>query len=150
MFERVPVGKRPIFASLPIFTFQPETAFTRSCENYRNLMNVLAPLDVFRIFNVLWTHGPCIPLRDSLGFMTDPIQWRGSNMESFWLNISSSPGTNVSQCPMHLDLSKERIRRRIQHNKHARSRETPSIAEIVGRIAAIILVIAVCAQAMSR
>lgn len=71
-------------------------------------------------------------------------------MERFWQNVGSSLGTHVSQCPPDLDLFKERIRRRIRHNKHARFREMPSIAEIVVRIAAIILVIAVCAQAISR
>ena len=71
-------------------------------------------------------------------------------MERFWQNVSSSPRTNVSQCPTDLDLFKERIRRRIRNNKHARFRAMPSIAEIVVRIAAIILVIAVCAQAISR
>ena len=56
----------------------------------------------------------------------------------------------MGQCPPDLDLFKERIRRRIRHNKHTRFREMPSIAEIVVRIATIILVIAVCAQAISR
>lgn len=70
-------------------------------------------------------------------------------MKRIWRRVSTGPEMNVRPGPTH-DLLKERIRRRIQHNKHARFRETPSIAEIVVRIAAIILMIAVCAQAISR
>jgi hypothetical protein len=71
-------------------------------------------------------------------------------MERLWQNVSSSPVSNVNRYPADFDLFKERIRRRIRQNKRARLRETPSTAEIAGRIAAIILVIAVCAQAVSR
>jgi hypothetical protein len=52
--------------------------------------------------------------------------------------------------PAGFDLFKESVRRRIRQNKRARLRETPSTAEIVGRIVAIILVIAVGVQAVSR
>ena len=71
-------------------------------------------------------------------------------MERFLQNASSSQGSNVNLYPTPLELSKERIRKRIRQNKHARLRETPSTAEIVGRIVAIILVIAVGVQAVSR
>ena len=71
-------------------------------------------------------------------------------MERFWQDVSRSPEPSFTQCPTNLDLCKERIRRRIRHNKHARFRETPSKAEIVVGIAALIMVFAVCVQAISR
>src|ERR1700719_2107298 len=45
---------------------------------------------------------------------------------------------------------KDRILRRIRRNKHARSNQKPSVAEIVVRIAAALMMIAVCVQAISR
>jgi hypothetical protein len=75
---------------------------------------------------------------------------RGSVMERFLQNASSSQGSNVNLYSTPLDLTKERIRKRIRQNKHARLREMPSTAEIVGCIAAIILVIAVCALGVSQ
>jgi hypothetical protein len=45
---------------------------------------------------------------------------------------------------------KGRILRRIRRNRHAGSNHEPSIAEIVVRIAAALMMIAVCVQAISR
>jgi hypothetical protein len=45
---------------------------------------------------------------------------------------------------------KDRILGRIRRSKHSRNNEVPSVAEIAVRIAAVLMMIAVCAEAVSR
>jgi hypothetical protein len=49
-----------------------------------------------------------------------------------------------------IESSKNRILRRIRRSKHARNNKEPSVAEIVMRIAAALMMIAVSAEAVSR
>jgi hypothetical protein len=49
-----------------------------------------------------------------------------------------------------IQAPKDRILRRIRRSSHARVIQAPTIAEIVVRIAAALILISVCAQAISR
>jgi hypothetical protein len=57
--------------------------------------------------------------------------------------------TNSQHLPV-TQTPKDRILRKIRRNKHAQSKQEPSVAEIVVRIAAALMMIAVCVQAISR
>ena len=45
---------------------------------------------------------------------------------------------------------KDRILRRIRRNMHSRSNRGPSVAEVAVRIATVLMMIAVCVEAVSR